>query len=226
MVYAGTRSGQTDIASYELASGSTTWLTHTPGGSEYSPQQIPGKKNITAIRLDTTGLQRLYEYFDGRSRVLLPELKVGYQVWVNHDLLVCTVLKEDRMDLVVARPGFQTASTYQRNVGRSLLRIPKSDRISYASWEDGHRWVKSMDPLSGATDPIVQLPDGVQDICWLPDGSLICGSDNKLLRYAPSQSTDWEVWHEFEADFGRISRLAVHPKGKQLALVVQKSNTP
>ena len=226
LLYARSRNGQTDIASYDPDSGLQDWITDTPGGSEYSPLEIPGGAGISSIRLDTTGLQRLYEYREGRSRVLLEELKVGYQVWAGEDLLVCTVLREDRMDLVVARPGFQMSNTYQRNVGRSLARIPKTERISYTSWEDGAWWVKSMDPLSGATDRIVRMPEDVQDICWLPDGSLICGAVDRLMRYDPKTENPWKVWHSLGDGFGRITRLSINATGNLLAMVVEKISEP
>ena len=55
LLYARTRNGQTDIARYSLSEKKTTWLSDTPGGSEYSPVKIPGKKAVSSIRLDTDG---------------------------------------------------------------------------------------------------------------------------------------------------------------------------
>ena len=223
LLYASTRNGQTDIARLDLETRTLTWLSDTPGGGEYSPLPMPGGDAVSAIRLDTTGLQRLYAYRDGASRLLLPDLKVGYQVWAGPDLLVCTVLVEGGMDLVVARPEIGTVITYQKGVGRSLQRIPGTGRVSYAEVVAGGLLLKAMDPVTGATEVLAALPEGVQDVCWLPDGSLLCGGDGVLRRWVPGPGADWQVVRTFSPGFGNITRLAVNEAGTLLALVAESN---
>lgn len=226
LLFASTRNGQTDIARLDLASRSATWLSDTPGGGEYSPLPMPGQSGISAIRLDTTGLQRLYEYRDGESRLLVPDLKVGYHVWAGPDLLVCTVLVDEGMDLMAARPGNGAVATYQPRVGRSLQHIPGTQRISYTEVQTGGMLLKSMDPESGANEAITSLPEGVQDVCWLPDGSLLCGGDGVLRRLRPGLEAGWQVVHTFGPGFGEITRLAVNEAGTLLAIVVEPIRSP
>lgn len=226
LLYASTRNGQTDIARLDLASRSATWLSDTPGGGEYSPLSMPGNSGISAIRLDTTGLQRLYAYRQGESRLLVPDLKVGYHVWVGPDLLVCTVLVEEGMDLVAARPGSGTVATYQLGVGRSLQHIPGTQLISFTSAAQGGWILNSIDPVSGAAETLTPLPEGVQDVCWLPDGSLLCGGDGVLRRLRPGTDAAWQVVHDFGPGFGTISRLAANEAGTLLALVVEPIRSP
>ena len=222
LLYSRTRNGQTDIARYYPEQGTTSWLSNTAGGSEYSPSKIPGREAISAIRLDTTGLQRLYAYpmHSGEPSLLVEELKIGYHLWVDPNLLVCTVLVEDRMDLVVVNFKDGSRHTFQKDVGRSLLRIPESDQISYLTKENDTMVVKAMDPKSGRTEPIITLPDDVQDLVWLPDGTLICGYGNKLLGYRPGRDPDWRILQIFPPETGRITRMAVNPSGTQLALTL------
>ena len=60
ILFASTRDGQTDIRLFNIEAGSTTtWITDTPTGSEYSPLKIPNKKAVSAIRLDLDGLLSL-----------------------------------------------------------------------------------------------------------------------------------------------------------------------
>lgn len=101
ILFSSTRNGQTDIAAYNINTGSVTWISNTPEGSEYSPLRIPNSNDISAIRLDTNGLQRLYRYDDlsGESTVIRKNAKVGYHVWHSEDVLVNTILVENRMDL-------------------------------------------------------------------------------------------------------------------------------
>lgn len=222
LLYSRTRNGQTDIALYFLKDGTTTWLSDTPGGSEYSPLKIPGREAVSAIRLDTTGLQRLYAYplRGGDPALLVEGLKVGYHLWVDSDLLVCTVLVEDRMDLVVVNFKDNSQHTYQQDVGRSLLQIPGSERISYTSNENGKRILKSMDPRSGANEVITLLPEGVQDICWLTGEIVICGSGNQLLLFSTLKDPSWNPQYELDLPKASISRLAYDEKRGKLAMAV------
>ncbi|MGO4919050.1 hypothetical protein [Maribacter spongiicola] len=59
ILFASTRNNQTDIALYDVKDKTTTWLSNTPNGSEYSPLKIPGRDAVSAVRLDKDGLQRL-----------------------------------------------------------------------------------------------------------------------------------------------------------------------
>lgn len=223
LLYASTRDGQTDIARLDLASRELLWLSDTPGGGEYSPLPIPGRDAVSAIRLDTTGLQRLYEYQDGESRLILADLRVGYQVWAGPGLLVCSVLVDGRMDLVLARPESGSVSTLGQRVGRSLQNIPGMDLISYTAPSEEGVLVKSIHPVSGASEVLTTLPGGVEDLCWLPDGSLLCGGDGELRRWVPGPGANWQVVHTFGPGFGKISRLAVNENGTLLALVAESN---
>ena len=62
ILFSSTRNGQTDIAKYNLKENQYSFVNNTKNGSEYSPQKIPNSKNISAVRLDTNGLQRFYSY--------------------------------------------------------------------------------------------------------------------------------------------------------------------
>jgi hypothetical protein len=220
LYYARSRNAQTDIAWFDPESGNTSWYSDTPGRSEYSPMRIPGSGYISAIGLDTTGLQRLYRYSEEGSQLIIPNLKVGYQLWINPDLLVCTVLVEDHMDLVLVKFD-KEQQIIDKRVGRSLHKISGTKTISYTKPGDTGIEVYQLDPYTGKTQKITTLPAGVQDMCWLSDGSLLCGGEGVLLRYHPNQDESWKVVHQFKSDFGKISRLAINPSGTQLALVVE-----
>lgn len=225
--YTRTRNGQTDLFTYDPESEQYSWVTNTPGGSEYSPQWIPGTRSISAIRLDTTGLQRLYAYAleeDGTGGALLFEdLKIGYTAWIDEDRVLCTVLREDRMDLGIASRASGAFSQVREGVGRCLLPIPKEQRWSYTAAVEGVLWVHALDPESGTNEPLMALPEGVQDYCWLPDGSLVCGGYDGLWK---GSNGTWEPWKHFGEGFGHITRLAVDSSGHYMALVVEKTATP
>jgi len=166
ILFSSTRNNQTDIALYSISTGEKTWISSTPKGSEYSPLKIPNKEAISAIRLDDDGLQRLYQYDiqTGVSEELLKDLKVGYHVWYNDYILVCTILVENRMDLVVANLKEGTNYTIAKNVGRSLHKIPNTNLVSYISKAEDKLELKSLNPLTKVSKKINYLENELEDI--------------------------------------------------------------
>ncbi|GGD58768.1 hypothetical protein [Muriicola marianensis] len=223
ILFSSTRNGQTDVVAYSLSDNRKVWKTDTPGGGEYSPTRIPGSEDFSAIRLDRDGKQLLYRYDwkSGKSKPLL-DLKVGYHVWYNPELLVSAVLVEDRMDLVVSNLKDHTNYTFQRNVGRSLHRIPNTQLVSFVNREDGKSELKSVDPLSGATKVITDLPPGVQDVYWLVDGRVLAGSGSTIWQFYPGISDEWTVFRNLPEDkVDGITRMATHNDSGVLLFVAE-----
>ncbi|MEM7484810.1 MAG: nuclear transport factor 2 family protein [Bacteroidota bacterium] len=227
VIYSATRNNQTDILRFNIEAGSTTsWITNTPEGSEYSPLKIPNKNAVSAIRLDVDGLQRLYEYDSntGDSKIILKDLKVGYHVWYNDHILVSTILVESRMDLVVSNLKDGTNQTFQKNVGRSLWKIPDSDLISYISKEKEVWEIKSLNPVSGATKKITNTYKNAEDMCWLNSIIILAGAEKSVLKYDTSLDINWQPVITFKQDeINNISRIAVNAVGNRLAFVAEES---
>jgi hypothetical protein len=222
LLFATTRNNQTDIAKYDIRTDAIKWLSDTNNGSEYSPTKIPNVASFSSIRLDTDGLQRLYSYpvEGGDSKILVADAKIGYHVWYSETILVATVLVDNRMDLVVYNLEKKTSKVLQENVGRSLHKIPNTELVSFISVDNDSLVVKSIHPISGIQKTFITLPQGTQDICWSPDGSILTGLDNYLMRFNPKTDTEWKDIFQFsDTDIYSISRLAVSPDGKKLALV-------
>ena len=228
VLFAATRAEQTDIKKFNILEGSTSsWLTDTPSGSEYSPIRIPESNAFSAIRLDFDGLQRLYKYDpkDGSSEVILKDAKIGYHVWHTSDMLVATVLVENRMDLIVSYlTDTGKYATIQKNVGRSLQNIPNTEFISFISKEDPERWeLKSLNPITGDIEKIIDIGN-TEDICWLPDGTLLIGKDNALYKYQPNKDEDWVLLQRFtDKNINNITRVVVNESTTRLAFVAEKS---
>lgn len=233
ILFSSTRNGQTDIARYDIKLDSISYITDTPQGNEYSPLKIPGKNSISAIRLDTNGLQRLYEYsiWDGSSTELLKDLKVAYHVWYTKDIVVSSVLKDDGMDLVVSNLKDGSHRTVQQNVGRSLHKIPKasavregSDLVSFISKEQDPWEIRSLNPVTGEVRKITDMYDKTDDFCWLADGTIIAADDKFLVDIHPEHQKEWERFLRLEKrEISNISRIAVSTNGRYLALVFEQS---
>ena len=226
VLFASTRDDQTDVRRLNINEGSTyKWLTNTPTGSEYSPLKIPGKNAFSAIRLDLDGLQRLYDY-DLKTGESIPitNLKIGYHVWVNKELLVATVLVENRMDLVVINLKDNSHYTVQKNVGRSLHKIPNNNRISYIDKSKKQWEIKSMDPVSGATNSIAATFENEEDICWLNENIIITGHEKSLLTFNVKNGVNWEPLMTFDQEeINKISRIAINPSKTRLTFVAEDS---
>ncbi|WP_318309008.1 nuclear transport factor 2 family protein [Flagellimonas crocea] len=226
VLFASTREDQTDILQFNVNEGSTSsWLTYTTAGSEYSPLRIPGKKAISAIRLDVDGLQRLYEYDVETSKSTpISDLKIGYHVWFDDHILVATVLVENRMDLVVLDLEENTQNTVYENVGRSLHNIPNSDLVSFIGKKNNAWEILSLDPLTGESKKITNTYGKEEDICWLDENTVITGAGKKLLTKDIGSEDGWEPIIEFDQEeINNISRIAISPNRKRLAFVAEES---
>ena len=219
LLYAATQNGQTDIIFHQLATGEKNGRSATGQGSEYSPLRIPSTDEYSAIRLDTTGLQRLYRYnTQGESSPLHPDLKIGYHVWVDATTLLCTVLVENHMDLYHLNIENGKATRLQTHVGRSLHLIPNSTELSFIHWKEEQAIITSIDLATNTQKPCFVLPSGVQDHAWLPNGDIVYGQGSTLFRAMPS-GTAQELHRFSSTEIKNISRIAISPSGKRIALV-------
>src|ERR1041384_5315433 len=76
ILYTSIRNGQADVYQYDLKNGQTTQVTNTPE-SEYSPTLMPDGKNISVVRVEKDGTQRLWKFplAGGPPSLLLSHVK-------------------------------------------------------------------------------------------------------------------------------------------------------
>jgi hypothetical protein len=226
LLFSSSRDGQTDILKYDIKTGKKVFINSTPKGGEYSPQRIPNSKNVSAVRLDDSGLQRFYEYDieTGKSKELIRSLKVAYPVWFNEKTVVSAVIGKNSLDLVTSDIQYQSNFTLQNNIGRSLHKIPNSKKVSYISKNGGTWEIRSLDISTLRTEKIVNLSGKYEDICWLPDGSILQAKRNQILRFDPKTDDDWKVMAAInDSEIQNISRITVNSDGTQIALVGEES---
>jgi len=84
ILYAGNRNGQTDIVKYNINYDTKIFINYTDGG-EFTPLKIPNKNEVSAVRLDKDGKQRLYKYNprNGQSTEVIKDLVVAYYTWFD-----------------------------------------------------------------------------------------------------------------------------------------------
>lgn len=226
ILFASTRKGQTDIARYSINYKSKVWINYTEG-SEYSPLKIPNERAVSAIRLEKDGAQKLYKYnlSNGESSVLVEDIIIGYHRWFDQHTLVSSVLEDDALALYVTHFKDRKNHKLQKSIGRSLHKIPNTSLVSYVSKENPDLWeIKSLDPISGVTTALTTTLPKSEDLCWLPNGTILMGNEDTLYTYTPKKSVDWKEVSSLKSyNIKNITRLAVSPDGTKLAVVAESA---
>lgn len=227
LLYAGTRNGQTDIVKYNINYDTKIFVNHTEG-SEYSPLKIPNQKAASAIRLEKNGNQKLYKYNlkNGESKVLIEDIVIGYHTWFNDKVLVSSVLEDNKLALYTSYINKNKNFKHHANIGRSLHNIPNSTLVSFIDKSNSELWeIHSVDPFTGKTNAITATLPESEDMCWLPNGTILMGHESELYTYTPNKSADWnEVISLAEFNIKNITRLAVSDDGTKLAVVGELIN--
>tara|TARA_R110001606_G_scaffold399142_1_gene581069 strand:+ start:1581 stop:2432 length:852 start_codon:yes stop_codon:yes gene_type:complete len=222
IIFSSTRNKQTDIAEYNIKKGNIKFINSTPNGGEYSPQRIPKSKDISAVRLDTDGLQRFYKYNykTGKSSEIITDLKVAYPMWYDKNTTINVVIVGEDLDLIKTELKLKRNTTIQKKVGRSLHHIPDIDFISYINKEKEQWEVTMLNPKNGERKKIIETIGEKEDVCWLPDGTLLMAVGNTIMKFNQKTDKNWSLFHTFpKTKFKNISRILVNSKGTLLALV-------
>ena len=228
ILYAGTRNGQTDIAKYNITYDSKIWINHSDG-NEYSPLYITNQNAVSAIRLDKDGTQFLYRYDlrNGESEILIDDIIIGYHTWYNENLLVSSVLEDDGLSLYVTNFEDRENYKFDDKIGRSLHKIPNNELVSYISKKNDSIWeIKSLNLITGKMKSIIKTLLKVEDMCWLPNGTILMGKNDILYSFNPNKDKDWiEVASLKDYDITNITRLAVNSDATKLALAGESEKT-
>lgn len=222
VLFSGNNNGQTDIFQLHSRTGRKMLVGGLPSGGEYSPQITPDGKGIAAVRLDTTGLQRLYVYDkSGVSKVLIPDLVVAYYTFFDTDKIVGCYIEDEKLNLFVYDKKENKTNTLLKDVGRSFHKVPGQGSVSYSvPNEQGQQDVYLLDMETMESFFVTQLPIGVNDYAWLDDARIVVGSNSSLFVYDTFDKKDWEKLVDLDSNvITDITRIAVSPSGGRIALV-------
>ncbi|MCH2033187.1 MAG: nuclear transport factor 2 family protein [Tenacibaculum sp.] len=225
VLFASSRRGQTDIGNYNIKNRELSYVNSTPQGGEYSPQRIPNSKNVSAVRLDNDGKQRFYEYNfkTGKDTELIKDLVVAYPMWYNKNTLVSSVIVNDSLQLCISDLKKKTNTLIAKNVGRSFHKIPNSSLVSFMK-KNGENWeVWSLNPQTKETK-FITITGQAQDICWLPNGTILIPNENSIYKFHPTKDKGWSVFHQFQDEnINKISRITVNANASKLAITAEVS---
>lgn len=207
---------RTDIWRWTARTGAKR-LVRSPE-SEYSPTLIPGGGGaISTVRVEKDETQRLWRYAPVTGFKLIFETikPVGYHAWCG-DHVALFVLGEPH-ELRAARRGREESRLVDVGIGRCLQRVPGRQAVGYTIEEGpGHR-LKTYDFASGKSAALRHLPKGSQDFVWVDAKTVITSDGSKILRGGAAGGA-WETL-TMPLKLKGISRLALSPDGKKLAVV-------
>lgn len=224
ILYTSIRNSQADIYKFEIATKTTTVMTQTPE-SEYSPTPTPDGKYFSVVRveLDTSLIQRLWKFpFDGSEPVLvLKDINpVGYHAWGDENTLGLFVLgNPPTFQLADVRTG--KSKVMAERIGRSIHKIPGQHAISFvAKVSENEWWINKLNLDTQEISQLAKTLPGSEDYAWLPDSGIVMGKESKLYRWQSKSPSEWQLLADFgEHGLKGITRLAVSPNGKYLAIV-------
>ncbi len=227
LLYTSIRDDQADIYRYDFAADTAAAVTSTPE-SEYSPTPIDGGRGMSVVRVEADGRQRLWRFALTATKtpgveLLLEEAEpVGYHAWGEQGALLLFVLGEPHT-LQWWVPGADPTIVAE-SIGRSLHRIPGSQRFSFVQQSEDGNQLSSFDPATGQVEVLIGTRPEREDHAWDREGRAWMSDGSRLYRYCPACGGGWRRMVDFgNQGLGAITRLAFSPDGRQLALVVERA---
>ncbi len=214
---------QSDVYRYSEASGKLTQLTRTDL-SEYSPTSLTGGGFSTVV-VEADGTQRLWLY--NQSGVATKPVRgdvtgVGYHTWLPNDQLAVFIVDEPLMHLDVVGVTGEARYTLAVNPGRSLHARPGTESLSFVQHRD-NEISRLMNWDGTKVEFLVNMPEGVEDMTWLPDGRALTVAGGQLMVWTPG-STQWVTQKDLSNILpGEVTRLAVNSTATRLAVVSSMS---
>jgi hypothetical protein len=219
-------SGPSDIWRVPVTGGAPTRVTMSDVESEYSATATPDGVGFTVIRVEPDSTQRLWRFpwGAGDPTVVLPNLKpVGYHVWVSPGMLGAFILGNPNA-LVLANPLTGRVDTLARSIGRAFARIPGRDAFTYAQMAGDTVFIGEVDVRTSTVKRLMQAPPRGEYHIWTQGGQLIATAGSRLWRWTDGR---WDVLLELSAlGVRNISRIAISPRGDQIAFVTEDRPSP
>ncbi len=218
----GDAGSRTDIYRYDIATGKLTPVKET-AESEYSATPMPDGRGYGVIRVELDGVQRLWRLDPAKGKaddlLVATTRPIGYFAFPEPHVVASFVLGTPPT-LQLIDLATEESKLIVSNVGRSIHKIPGRPAASFLHKISADEWmIKEVDAKGGVKD-IVRAPKGREDYAWLADGTLVISAGTKILALTPGVDTDWREIADFAAlGLKDLSRLAVNPRGDQIAIV-------
>lgn len=205
---------QADIWYRDLRTGVEHPVTCT-STEEYSARPIEGGLSVIRIEPDLTRhLVRLTADGHDRDVLFASQPNIGAYNWLDASIaaLFITPATPDGDPSVVlgdARTG-QIWPLVEK-AGPAVSVIPNSHDISYVDMSDQHWRLMRLDLTTRSTKLIAPLPEGVDHVTWLPDGSYLAYVGTRIMRASPDAPKYRLVANLAGAVEGNVTGLLLSP---------------
>lgn len=215
---------QADIYAFDCEKMSVSKVDISVNTSEYSPTETPFGDAISVVRVEEDSTQRLWQFdlIKEKWEVLVKKVeKVGYHCWLTRSSLVVFVLQEDGAHTLELVEDGKHAGIIAENIGRCIQPIPNENAVSFMQGTENGWILQRYEASTGKVTKLVDAMEENDDYVWTPSGQIICGSGSKLFMIDPDSGDNaWVEVADLSADgITDISRLAISPFGKYLAIV-------
>lgn len=221
LLFSARRDGaQNDIYRFNLANDATERVTVSPK-NEYSPRETPDGRYVTVIREDSGKIQEIWRYpaRGGRpaeTALKLPDL-IGYYTFAKPGVVFAFILGEPhRLERIEVKT--RERKVIATDIGRGIATAPDGS-VSYVRMVDQQPRLHRVNADGSGDEKLVALLPGTEgDFAWLPDGSGILSTKGNGIYFHGAGTGEWKLVAEI-AEAGALTRLAVSPDGKRLAVV-------
>ncbi|QNL20461.1 PD40 domain-containing protein [Hyphobacterium sp. CCMP332] len=222
--------GQSEVYRFEWENQKTYKVTQSYE-DEFSPQLIPGRNSFSTVRVEFNQKQRLWS-FDilnpEMPEVLFPEIeRVGYSAWMDDDNLALFIVSPDEQshELMHIKVANKEVKKVDSHIGRGFAVRPESNELLYVSKKDSSNWVLNLySPSAESPELIAKALNSSDDYCWLNFNLIISGKGKAFyILDITDNKKEWiSVLNLNDDIIGSIERIAIQPKYKRLAFVVNK----
>ncbi len=216
---------QSDIYKYDLITKISSQFTKT-ATSEYSPTFMPDKKNISVVLVEPDSAQRLWKLpvNGGKPSLILKNIdSIGYHCWLD-EKHVALFLITNPMKLIFTDITTQKSIVIKDTIGRSMHCI--TDKTGLHFFYLYKKGIYFTDLKNQKTTFQTSWKFNGEDFCFYKDYTIIAGNESKLfVNYSSylgckDAKNEWtEITDLSTYGITNISRIAVSPDGKKLAIV-------
>ncbi len=241
ILFTSIRNGtQADVYQYQVVNDQVVQLTTTPE-SEYSPTFMDDGIHFSTVRVEKDSAQRLWQFSlagkEKPTRILDKVVdSVGYHCWYAKEKLALFILTEP-VSLQLAEVGKWQTHFEAEKVGRCMIKAPdekafyfvdKSDTMQYyiCKYSKGGLQVDNGALQFGNNQTIEKLfptIPGSEDFCITPEGNFIMAGGSSIFLMNPSTKKWTELADLKSEGITGITRVAISPDGKRLALVAKET---
>lgn len=218
---------QNDIYQLSLYTRKVKRITQT-SANEFSPRWTPNRQNLTVVRQvegDSIDQQIFQTALNGGGfKSMTPGIRdIGYYAWMDDDQLALFRIESTSNRLVSLNLKDKSSRKLTTDVGRSLYSDGKGKVTFVHKFSPDYWYLKTYDYASRSIAIIVQTPGESEDFAIDPTGTYFMGVGSKLYCFHPEDHATWHLVSDLSIyGITNISRLAISPDGKHLALVSQK----